>query len=188
MNSPPPEPAANPQASAPSIADAAIMLRSAIGQIRFARDYTLELLENTPREFWYTIPAGLPTHVAWQVGHLTVSQYGLLMFRMRGRDPDDLDLIPGKFRKAYGRESTPNPNPSAQSTPDELLERLAKVHQQSLQVLAGLDPAVLLQPVDMPYAAFPFKLGAILFCPIHEGIHAGQLGVLRRAHGLPPVR
>ena len=40
---------------------------------------------------------------------------------------------------------------------------------------------VLLEPVEMPYAAYPIKLGAILFCPLHEHIHAGQIGVVRRA-------
>ncbi|TWU41413.1 DinB superfamily protein [Novipirellula aureliae] len=164
------------------------MLRSAIGQIQFARNYTLELLDSIPREMWFAIPNGLPTNVAWQLGHLTVSEYGLLMFRLRGREPEDLELIPGRFRKAYGRESVPSADSTKQPSADELLERLATVHERSLAGLEGIDPAVLLEPIEMPYAAYPIKLGGILFCPIHEGIHAGQLGVLRRAHGLPPVR
>ncbi len=172
----------------PSLGQASEMLRAAIGQIQFARNYTLQLLQSTPEELWFTIPSGLPTNVAWQVGHLTVSQYGLLMFRIRGREPDDLELIPGKFRKAYGRESVPSCDASTQPTPSELLERLASVHASSLEILTSLDSSVLLEPVDMPYAAYPIKLGAILFCPIHEGIHAGQLGLLRRAHGLQSVR
>ena len=174
--------------SLPSSASAAEMLAAAIGQIRFARDYTLELLEATPREHWFTIPAGLPTNIAWQVGHLTVSQYGLLMFRIRGRQSEDLDLIPGKFRKAYGRSSTPSDDASVQPSPDELLERLGRVFESGLGVLETVSPEVLLEPVDMPYAAYPIKLGAILFCPMHEQIHAGQIGVIRRALGLQPVR
>jgi len=164
------------------------MLRSAIGQIQFARNYTVGLLDAIPRDLWFEIPDRLPTNVAWQVGHLTVSQYGLLMFRLRGREPEDLELIPGRFRKAYGRESIPSADPSKQPSADELLERLGTVHERSLAVLEGIDPEVLLEPIEMPYAAYPIKLGGILFCPIHEGIHAGQLGVLRRAHGLAPVR
>ena len=164
------------------------MLSAAIGQIRFARTYTLELLEATPREHWYTIPSGLPTNIAWQVGHLAVSQYGLLMFRIRGREPEDLDLIPGRFRKAYGRGSTPNEDPSVQPSPSELLQRLDRVYQQGLGEIESLSSQVLLEPVEMPYAAFPIKLGAILFCPLHEQIHCGQIGLLRRALGLEPVR
>lgn len=172
----------------PTESSAAEMLAAAIGQIHFARQYTLELLAATPQELWFTIPNGLPTNIAWQVGHLTVSQYGLLMFRIRGRQSDDLELIPGRFRKAYARGSTPKADPTEQSTPDELLDRLNRVFALGMGVLDSLDAKVLLEPVDLPYAAYPTKLGAILFCPMHEQIHAGQIGVLRRALGLEPVR
>jgi hypothetical protein len=164
------------------------MLQGAIGQIEFARRYTLELLAATPRELWFETPAGLSTHVAWQVGHLTVSQYGLLMFRLRGRRPEDLELIPGKFRKAFSRQSTPHVDPQTQPSADDLMGRMKKVHDLAIAELNETDPNVLLEPVDMPYAVFPIKLGAILFCPLHEHIHAGQIGMLRRAHGLDPIR
>ena len=172
----------------PNAETAEAMLQGAIGQIEFARRYTLELLDATPHEHWFTMPAGLPTNIAWQVGHLTVSQYGLLMFRVRGRKPEDLDLIPGKFRKAYGRESVPKADVATYPTPDELLARMAQVHELAIAELRNTDPSVLLEEVGMPYTAFPTKLGAILFCPLHEQIHDGQIGLLRRALGLESVR
>ncbi len=169
--------------------DAALqMLQGAIGQIEFARNYTLELIESVPHDQWFTIPDSLPTNVAWQVGHLTVSQYGLLLFRLRGRTPEDVQLIPSKFRKAYSRGSTPSADPSKQPSPTELLERMSEVHRLGLEQLCEVTPEVLLRPVDMPYAAYPVNLGAVLFCPLHEHIHAGQLGMLRRALGFDPVR
>ena len=172
----------------PDVSAAASMLQGAMGQIRFARDYTRTLLDATPQDRWFEIPTGLPSNLAWQIGHLTVSQYGLLMFRIRGRQPDDLDLIPGRFRKAYSRGSTPSSDPTGHPTASELIERLDRVNELSMQELDQLDPNVLLEPVDMPYAAFPIKLGAILFCPLHEHIHAGQIGMIRRAMGMPSIR
>ena len=172
----------------PSPSSATEILTAAIGQIRYARDYTLQLLDATPRELWFKIPDGLPTNIAWQVGHLTVSQYGLLLFRIRGRQSEDLELIPGKFRKAYGRGSTPKSDPGGQPSPDELIDRLNRVSQLGLAELESVSSDVLLEPVEMPYAVYPTKLGAILFCPMHEQIHAGQIGILRRALGLDPVR
>jgi len=172
---------------------AAAILQVALGQLRFARAYVMELLNATPQELWYVSPSGAQTNIAWQIGHLAVSQYGLLLFRQRGRQPEDLDLIPGKFRKAFGRGSVPtlhedtttaNPEYSCQ----DLLERLNLVHQQSLRELETADPARLLEPVDMPYAVYPIKLGAALFAPLHEQLHAGQIGLLRRLHGLEPIR
>jgi hypothetical protein len=172
----------------PSEAEAVQMMRGALGQIEFARRYTLELLDATPRDRWFEIPSGLPSNIAWQVGHLTVSQYGLLMFRIRGRRPEDLELIPGRFRKAYGRGSVPSADPEGQPAADELLTRMTDVYALAKTELAAVGPPVLLEPVDMPYAAYPLKLGAILFCPLHEQIHAGQIGLLRRALGLDPIR
>lgn len=170
-------------------ADTALaMLRGAIGQIEFARRYSLELLDATPKEQWFEIPAGLPTNIAWQVGHITVSQYGLLLFRIRGRLPEDLSLIPGKFRKAYSRESIPSADPASQPSAAELLARMSEVYDLAMSQLASVTADVLLEPVDMPYVAYPIKLGAILFCPLHEHIHAGQIGVVRRALGLQSVR
>ena len=172
----------------PDEATAATMLQGAIGQLEFARNYTLELLEATPQDRWFEIPDGLPTNIAWQVGHIGVSQYGLLMFRLRGRVPSDLELIPGPFRKKYSRQTTPSSDADGQMTPQELLERLEIIKEQSLEVLAAVEPSTLLEPVDMPYAHWPIKLGAILFCPMHEQIHAGQIGLIRRGLGLDSIR
>ena len=178
-----------PELNSAAQADSATtMLESAIGQIKFARKYCLELLDHTPNELWFDMPAGLPTHIAWQVGHLTVSQYGLLMFRIRGRSPDDLELIPSRFRKAYSRSSKPSSDTSRQPSANELRERMGLVYERSLTELEKVTSETLLDPVDMPYAAYPNKLGAILFCPIHEHTHIGQIGLLRRALGLEPVR
>lgn len=173
---------------APQADSATTMLEAAIGQIKFAREYCLELLDQTPNELWFEMPVGLPTHIAWQVGHLTVSQYGLLMFRIRGRSPDDLELIPSRFRKAYSRSSQPSPDTYRQPSASELRERMGIVYDRSLAELAAIAPKTLMEPVDMPYAAYPNKLGAILFCPIHEHTHIGQIGLLRRALGLASVR
>jgi hypothetical protein len=57
-----------------------------------------------------------------------------------------------------------------------------------MEFMRTAPPELLIEPTEMPYAAFPIKLGAFLFCPLHESIHAGQIGLLRRAHGLAPIR
>jgi uncharacterized damage-inducible protein DinB len=110
------------------------------------------------------------------------------MFRIRGRDPADLDLIPGRFRKAYSRQSTPSDSQEKQPTAEELLERLEEVHRRAISEVTSTSVETLMEPVDMPYAAYPIKLGAVLFCPLHEQIHAGQIGLIRRALGHEPIR
>ena len=164
------------------------MRDAVIGQIDFARRYTLELLENTPEELWPVVPKGASSHIAWQVGHLAVSQYGLMLFRQRGRAEGDLELMPGWLRKRFGRGSLPPTDPTEIPSNATLLECLSKIHTASMAALPGFSAEQLLETTEMPYAAYPIKLGALLFCPLHESIHIGQIGILRRMHGLAPIR
>lgn len=157
-------------------------------QMNWTRQYSLQLIESTPKELWYRQPSGMPSHVAWQVGHLAVSEYGLLLFRQRGRAAGDLELMPGWLRKQFGRGTTPSESAEGIPEPDELLRRLASIHAQSLAEVAELTPETLREPTEMPYTAYPIKLGALLFAPLHESLHAGQIGLLRRLHGLEPLR
>ena len=62
-------------------------------QIQFARDYTIQLLDAIDTSRWFETPAGAPTHIAWQVGHLAMAEYGLVLFRQRGRQPVDTDGV-----------------------------------------------------------------------------------------------
>jgi len=61
----------------------------ALQQIEFARSYMLAILAEIDEADWFTMPAGCPTHVAWQVGHLAMAEYGLCLFRQRGRQEID---------------------------------------------------------------------------------------------------
>jgi len=164
------------------------MRDSMLGQMAFARTYTLELLETVPDAMWGNHAAGLPTSFAWQTGHLAMAEYGLMLFRQRGRAEGDVELMPGWFRKRFARGSTPSTNPDDDPNRAELLRIMARIHTEAMQFVAQLTAEALSEPTDMPYAGYPIKLGALLFCPLHESIHAGQIGLLRRAHGLPPVR
>jgi len=62
------------------------------------------------------------------------------------------------------------------------------VHAQVLSEAAGFTAEQLKEPVDLPYAGEPTKLGALLFCSHHETLHAGQLGLMRRLLGKTPIR
>jgi len=169
--------------------ESVLAMRDAVlGQVHFARQYTLGLLENVAEELWPIVPTGASTHIAWQVGHLAVSQYGLMLFRQRGRAEGDLELMPGWLRKRFGRGSVPPMDASEIPAKATLLKCLEKIHNASMAALPNFTVEQLVETTEMPYAVHPIKLGALLFCPLHESIHAGQIGILRRMHGLRPVR
>ena len=169
--------------------DSILAMRDAvIGQVEFARRYTLSLLENVPDSLWPVIPPGATSHIAWQVGHLAVSQYGLMLFRQRGRAEGDLDLMPGWLRKRFGRGSMPPTEPSEIPSKSELLASLERIHMAAMKAIPTFTAQQLSEPTEMPYAVHPIKLGALLFCPLHESIHSGQIGLLRRMHGFESIR
>ena len=56
-----------------------------LAQMGWVRNYSLELIRSVPQELWFVMPQPCRTHLAWQVGHLAVAQYGLMLFRQRGR-------------------------------------------------------------------------------------------------------
>jgi hypothetical protein len=157
-------------------------------QIEFARGYTLSLLEDIEDGDWFRRPGGVGTHIAWQTAHLAIAEYGLVLFRQRGRRREDAELLSGRFRKQFGRGSTPDPDPANCPSPAEIREVLRRVHEQAMTELAGFPDQQLDEPVEEPYAAYATKFGALLFCTAHEMIHAGQIGFVRRLLGKPPVR
>ena len=163
-------------------------LELVLNQIRFAREYTLSLLQELTPEDWFRQPSESVTHLAWQVGHLAMAQYGLCLFRMRGRAEIDLQLMSSSFRKKFSKGTTPDANPAANPTPEEIRAVFDRVFEQSMIELATVTETQLDEPVDMPYAAYPTKFGGLLFCSHHEMLHAGQIGLLRRLIGKSPVR
>jgi hypothetical protein len=111
-----------------------------------------------------------------------------MLFRQRGRAEGDMQLMPGWLRKKFGRGTIPPTETNEIPSKAELLSSLQAIHDESMSTVKMLTAEQLSEPTEMPFAAYPIKLGALLFCPIHESIHAGQIGLLRRLHGLTPVR
>ncbi|MFV1964174.1 MAG: DinB family protein [Pirellulaceae bacterium] len=163
-------------------------LEIAVKQIEFARQYTGTLIEEIGDDEWFRQPGEGITHVAWQVGHLAIAEYGLGMFRMRGRQEGDAELLPSRFRRLFGKGTTPNPDPAQHPSPTEIRGVFDRIHQQVLQELPQHTETDLDEPCEEPYALFATKLGALFFCSAHEMMHAGQLGLLRRLLGKTPIR
>ena len=163
-------------------------LEIAKNQIESARKYMLGNLEGLSDDQWFWMPESRISHIAWQVGHLAMAQYGLTLFRQRGRAEVDTKLMSGKFRKRFMKGTTPATDPSDHPSPQEILEVLERVHQQMLSEIATFDGDHLDEPMDEPYSGFPTKYGSLLFCANHEMLHAGQIGMLRRLMGKDPIR
>jgi DinB superfamily len=163
-------------------------LQLAIQQIKFARSYVLGILAEIDEADWFMMPPGCPTHVAWQVGHLAMAEYGLCLFRQRARQPIDLELMSSSFRKLFSRGSVPEADTSKYPSSAEIRVTFDRVHAQVLKEAPTFTPEQLKEPVEPPFAVEQTKLGSLLLCSHHEMVHAGQLGLLRRLLGKQPIR
>ena len=168
-------------------ADLSPRLAIVMRQIEFARNYTMTLLEDLNDDDWFWSPPEYPTHIAWQVGHIAMSEYGLAMFQQRGRLTEDRERMSGKYRKLFLRGTEPKLDREAYPSPPEILEVLNNVHQQ-MRIEVPTFEEILDEEVGPPHAAYATKYGALLFAPQHEMLHAGQIGVLRRLMGKPSIR
>jgi hypothetical protein len=163
-------------------------LPAAIERIKFAREYTHRFLPGLSDDEWFWCPSELVTHIAWQVGHLAVSQYNLTMRRIRGRTAADEKLIPDRFIDAFKLGSTPDASPANNPPLAEIRRVFDAVYRQALSELAARTDAELDVPVEQPHPVFKTKLEAVEYNPPHELVHAGQIALLRRMMGKPPLR
>ena len=166
----------------------AARLETAIANLEQVRNYTNDLLDHTDEADWFRTAGDGVTHIGWQVGHLAMAEYGLCLFRQRGRAEIDTQLMSSAFRKKFSKGTVPNPDPAENPSVSEIREVLDRVHQQALLELEGFDDASRQETIEMPYSVHANQLGALYFCAAHEMLHAGQIGVLRRALGCDPLR
>jgi hypothetical protein len=169
-----------------------LRLQIAWRQIEFATRYTRIMLEDLTDDDWFWSPQSLTTsmstHIGWQVGHIAISIYGLTLFRQRGRAEIDSELMSGKFRKRFMKGTEPTPNRDDYPDPQEILAVLDRVEEQMRIELPSFDGDPLDEVSDPPHAVFGNRYGALLFAGEHTMLHAGQIGMLRRLMGKPPLR
>jgi hypothetical protein len=163
-------------------------LKLAIARIGRIRNYTAELIADIEDDLWFTMPPGCPTHVAWQVGHIAMAQYAAGLMRVRDAQPGDRELMSRDFRKQFSKGTLPEADPQAYPSPAEIRRVFDAIHAQVLQEWPTFVEAELEQPLAAPHAMFQTKLEAMFFVADHEMLHAGQIGLLRRLLGKPPLR
>jgi uncharacterized damage-inducible protein DinB len=160
---------------------------SPLESISRARAYTNQLLSGTSPDDWFRMPHEGVSHIAWQVGHLAFAEYSLALKRIRGKRAEDAQLLPPAFVEKFGRGSLPQPDPRAYPSTAEIRGVFDALHQHVVDEISALDDAVFDEAVTDPHPHFSTKGGALVWCAEHEMMHAGQIGLLRRLLGKPPL-
>ncbi len=152
-------------------------------QLKTVRKYSENFLDNTDVEDWFRMPSEGVTHIAWQVGHMAIAEYGLALKRVRGRIAEDAGLVSDEFLALFGKGSIPDADAGKYPPAAEIRGVFDRVHQQAIQELQSLSEEVLDEASDPPHPMFNTKRGAIEWAAQHELLHAGQIGLLRRLLG-----
>ena len=157
--------------------------------LRQARAYANDMLSHVDESLWFHQPADGINHIAWQVWHMTVAQYGLCLKRIRGVREEDTKLFDVlEFGELFGKGSIPSPSEHEYPTPVEIRTAFNNVNAQVQSEIAALDPSVLDESADPEHPMFNTKGGSLRFSAKHEMLHVGQIGLLRRFLGCTFIR
>jgi len=162
-------------------------IESLVQEVNQARKYTNLVLDTVDENDWFRQSTNSVTHIAWQVGHLAVGQYRLGLLVIRGQQASDGQLIPEAFINRFQPGSNPSSVTQQNSTVAEVREVFDRVHAQTVSAVQQLSSDSLNEPTEPEHPMFSTKGGAIRWSTHHEYTHAGQISLLRRLLGYPPL-
>lgn len=158
-----------------------------VERLEKARNWTKSLIADIEPDRWYEMAAPGVGHVAWQLGHLAVSQVALIHMRCFDK-PLDACIAPA-LRDTFGRGSTPITDASAYPSVDDVKALFESIQHESIEMIRGLSDSELeAKPGVDPHPHFSTKAGAINTAAMHETFHAGQIAMIRRMWGRAPLR
>ena len=132
---------------------------------------------------WTMIPVAGMNPIAWQVGHLIASEYGV----MEGILPGFCPKLPEGFIEAHPRDPAAA-DPSKFASKSEYLSLWDQQNKATLALIEKLDEAELSSPApERMRKMCGTAAEAIAFMGTHTLMHVGQFVSVRRKAGKPVV-
>ena len=121
-------------------------------------------------------------HAAWQLGHLAVSEAGMINSAVPGAVP----APPAEFSDRFNKQSAGSDDPAAFPKKAELIAALEKVRQGTVRWAKSLSPQDMQKRTSERMQGFAATVGLLagMISP-HTQMHVGQLQVIRRKLGKP---
>jgi hypothetical protein len=121
-------------------------------------------------------------HIAWQLGHLIVSECDLLEAVAPGAAPE----LPNGFREKHGKENAGSDHPADFCSKQTYLDWTDKVHAAAIRALNATHDADFDRPSPEQWRKmFPTIGNVWVLIATHQLMHAGQFVPVRRALGKP---
>ena len=141
-------------------------------------------LEDLNDDELFVRPAVQMNHIAWQLGHLIVSENSHINLVTARRMP----LLPEGFAGQHSREASAIDDPGCFRKKIEYLVLMAEQRSATLLLLSGLRDDDLLQPSPESIRYLGPTVGCVFSgIATHWMMHAGQWSVVRRKLGRPPL-
>ena len=135
----------------------------------------------SPQEFLHR-PAPKANCTAWLIGHLTLSDRRALMFA----GEKDLPPLPDGYEKRFSRDEG-SPQAGEFGDISILMPLFDRHHNQLIEAMKRAPAELLDRPLEksLPFAKTVAEF--VSFMSLHGAMHAGQITIIRRSLGRPPV-
>jgi hypothetical protein len=156
-------------------------------QTNDAQTWVRKLLADFPDEKWFLTPQVVDTNLAWQIGHLILSEYYYSVVLLAGPRNEISENFDVKKYSAFFARGDQRKQLEYQISVKDLIESLELVQETSLQLISNLTSENLASDI-YPIKEHPFvktKLESISWNIKHTMWHCGQIATLRRVIDKP---
>ncbi len=158
------------------------LLESGLRALEFSRRNLLALLEDIPDDKLCHQPVAGGNHALWIMGHLTQTDEWF----PRGFGGYE-SRLPAQWNELFGMGSKPVGDVSAYPPVAEIREAMNSRRQEMIGWFKSMPPEKLLEPLGGDWEMFaPNHVGLAQSIAWHEGMHTGQLTVVRKSLGIAP--
>lgn len=154
------------------------------GSLGFARGVTTGLLGDLSDADLLVRPVPGANHIAWQLGHLIISEHQLVGMVKPGAMP----ALPEGFADRYKKEMSTSDSPGDFHAKEKYLALYQEQRDGTLRVLDSLSDGDLGQPTPERIQRLAPNVGMLFnLVAQHEIMHSGQYTAVRRKLGKPHV-
>lgn len=162
---------------------AGTLIESGLTVLGFARRITLGLLEGIADDAVTHQPIPNANHALWVMGHLAhTDNYFLTAVASQP------SKVPTEWDELFGMGSQPTADARRYPSRADLMDRLRARREDLIAWLRTLSDAQAARPLAKELQGFAPTFGSLAHSIAwHEGLHAGQLTVVRKSLGIAPL-
>jgi uncharacterized damage-inducible protein DinB len=154
-----------------------------LAALKFSRDVLLKMLDSVPADKATAQPIPACNHALWVAGHIADTDD--FFWRTLTGKPSGL---PAGWKEKFGGGSTPVNDPGTYPPLAEVKRMLADRRQALEAYFRSLDRARLQSPTPEKVRFFGPTIGSLAgSIAWHEGMHTGQITMVRKGLGMPPL-